>query len=89
MLKNYKTQDKYLQLILVARTLGIGLGASVFTGNPLIIGMVAISTALGEVNSAMNREAQQGYYQEDRQRTIQASMYERSRLITNLIGRRR
>lgn len=73
----------------MARTLGIGLGASVFTGNPLIIGMVALSTALGEVNSAMNREAQQGYYQEDRQRTIQASMYERSRLITNLIGRRR
>lgn len=73
----------------MARTLGIGLGASVFTGNPLIIGMVAISMALGEVNSAMNREAQQGYYQEDRQRTIQASMYERSRLITNLIGRRR
>ena len=25
----------------MARTLGIGLGASVFTGNPLIIGMVA------------------------------------------------
>lgn len=73
----------------IARTLGIGIGASVFTGNPLIIGMVAISMALGEVNSAMNREAQQGYYQEDRQRTIQASMYERSRLITNLIGRRR
>ncbi len=73
----------------MARTLGIGLDASVFTGNPLIIGMVALSTALGEVNSAMNREAQQGYYQEDRQRTIQASMYERSRLITNLIGRRR
>ncbi len=73
----------------MARTLGIGLGASVFTGNPLIIGMVALSTALGEVNAAMNREAQQGYYQEDRQRTIQASMYERSRLITNLIGRRR
>lgn len=73
----------------MARTLGIGLGASVFTGNPLIIGMVALSTALGEVNSAMNREAQQSYYQEDRQRTIQASMYERSRLITNLIGRRR
>ena len=73
----------------MARTLGIGLGASVFTGNPLIIGMVAIAMALGEVNSAMNREAQQGYYQEDRQRTIQASMYERSRLITNLIGRRR
>ena len=48
-----------------------------------------LSKALGEVNSAMNREAQQGYYQEDRQRTIQASMYERSRLITNLIGRRR
>ena len=41
----------------MARTLGIGLGASVFTGNPLIIGMVAISMALGEVNSAMNREA--------------------------------
>ena len=73
----------------MARTLGIGLGASVFTGNPLIIGMVALSMALGEVNSAMNREVQQGYYQEDRQRTIQASMYERSRLITNLIGRRR
>lgn len=73
----------------MARTLGIGLGASVFTGNPLIVGMVALATALGEVNSAMNREAQRGYYQEDRQRTIQASMYERSRLITNLIGRRR
>ena len=37
----------------------IGIGASVFTGNPLIIGMVAISMALGEVNAAMNREAQQ------------------------------
>jgi len=45
----------------MARTLGIGLGASVFTGNPLIIGMVAIATALGEVNSAMNRERQQSY----------------------------
>lgn len=73
----------------MARTLGIGLGASVFTGNPYIVGMVALATALGEVNSAMNREAQRGYYEEDRQRTIQASMYERSRLITNLIGRRR
>lgn len=72
-----------------ARTLGIGIGASVFTGNPLIIGMVAIGMALGEVNAAMNRETQQSYFQEDRQRTIQASMYERSRLITNLIGRRR
>ena len=73
----------------MARTLGIGLGASIFTGNPIIIGMVALSMAIGEVNSAMNREAQRGYYEEDRQRTIQASMYERSRLITNLIGRRR
>lgn len=73
----------------MARTLGIGLGASLFTGNPYIVGMVALATALGEVNSAMNREAQRGYYEEDRQRTIQASMYERSRLITNLIGRRR
>lgn len=73
----------------MARTLGIGLGASYFTGNYLIAGMVAISMALGEVNSAMNRDAQRSYYQEVRERTIQASMYERSRLITNLIGRRR
>lgn len=73
----------------MARTLGIGLGATLFTGNPLIVGMVAISMALGEINAAMNRETQQSYYQENRQRTIQASMYERSRLITNLIGRRR